>query len=298
MLSSALPSAVIIFREVLEIAMILGVVLAATRGLPGRGVWIGAGFGAGIVGAGLVAVFAQAISNAASGMGQECFSALILFTAAAVIGWTAIWMRSHARDLVAELRETGQKVIRGELPGISLSLIIGLTILREGSEIVLFIYGMTFTQSAPAIVMGSLIGLGLGLVAGALLYLGLIKMSARYMLRVTGWLLVLLVAGLSSQGAGFLSAAGYFPGLSRPLWNSAWLLSEDSVAGKALHSLMGYSERPSGIQALFYVATLLGMLVIMAVMDRRGSGDTGAEGRKNSAARPGSPALSSGHSGH
>lgn len=264
-----LSTSIIIFREILEIAMILGVVLAATRGLPGRTLWIGGGFAGGLFGASLVAIFTQAISNAASGMGQEFFNAMILFTATAVIGWTAIWMRTHARELVTQLRQTGQDVIAGKVPGFSLSLIIGLTILREGSEIVLFIYGMFLSgQTISSIMAGSAIGLGAGLVAGILLYMGLIKMSARYMLKITGWLLILLVAGLSSQGAGYLSAAGYFSGLSAPLWNTSWLLADDGIPGKALHSLIGYSARPSGIEVIFYIATLLGLLSLIKLLDK------------------------------
>lgn len=262
-------AAIIIFREVLEIAMILGVVLAATRGLPARSLWIGLGFAAGGAGAGLVALFAQTISQAASGMGQELFNALILFTAALVIGWTAIWMRSHAREFVSELRQTGQDVITGKLPGLSLSLIIGLALLREGSEIVLFIYGMILSHQTPAsILAGSIAGLVLGTIAGAMLYMGLIKMSAKHMLTVTGWLLILLVAGLSSQGAGYLIAAGYFSQFAQPVWNTSWLLSQDSILGKALHSLIGYSDQPSFLELFFYVATLLGLFSLIALTEK------------------------------
>jgi high-affinity iron transporter len=257
-----LSTAIIIFREILEIAMILGVVLAATRGLPGRATWIAGGFFSGLAGAALVAVFAKAISQAASGMGQEFFNAMILFTAAIVIGWTAVWVRTHAREMVAQFREMGKEVAAGKLPGLSLAIVIGLAILREGSEIVLFIYGMIVSgQTASSIVIGSIIGITLGTIVGFMLYFGLIKMSAKYMLKVTGWLLVLLVAGLSSQGAGYLSAAGYFDHLSTPLWNTSWLLSEDGIVGKSLHSLIGYSARP-------YVGTLVGIVSLIAYIDR------------------------------
>jgi high-affinity iron transporter len=178
-------------------------------------------------------------------------------------------MRSHAREFVTELRQTGEKVSEGTLPGFSLSLIIGLALMREGSEIVLFIYGMILSgQTTSSIVAGSVIGLALGTVVGALLYLGLVKMSAKYMLKVTGWLLILLVAGLSSQGAGYLSAAGYFSHFSTPLWNTSWLLSEEDITGKALHSLIGYSARPTAIEVLFYVATLAGLLSILKLTDK------------------------------
>lgn len=259
-----LSTAVIIFREVLEIAMILGVILAATRGVSGRWPWIMAGFGAGIGGAGLVALFAQTISGAMEGMGQEFFNALILFTAALVIGWTAVWMKTHAGALVGELRQTGHQVQQGKLPLYSLAVIIGLSFLREGSEIVLFVYGMTLSgQETASIVLGCTIGMALGLLLGTLLYFGLLRLPARRMLAVTGWLLMLLVAGLAAQGTGYLSAAGWFPHLSTPVWDTSWLLSESSVPGKALHSLVGYMARPTPIELIVYVATLTILLAVL-----------------------------------
>ncbi len=264
-----LSTAIIIFREVLEIAMILGVVLAATKGLPARMKWIVGGFGAGLFGAGIVALFAGAISNAASGMGQEFFNAMILFTASAVIGWTAVWLRTHGRKMVMHFHSVGKEVVDGKLPGISLSVIIGLAILREGSEIVLFIYGMALSgQNATSIIFGSIIGVVLGTIVGVMLYLGLIKMSAKYMLKFTGWLLMLLVAGLAAQGAGYLSAAGYFSDFSSQLWNTSWLLNEDSIVGKSLHSLIGYTAKPTQIQLTFYLGTLFALISITAIIER------------------------------
>src|SRR5262245_23207004 len=98
-----LSTAIIIFREMLEIAMILGVVLAATRGMAGRGLWVAGGFTAGCAGAGLVAAFVETISAALSGMGQEIFNASILLIAALFIGWTALWVRKNARTMTSEL---------------------------------------------------------------------------------------------------------------------------------------------------------------------------------------------------
>jgi high-affinity iron transporter len=266
-----LSTAIIIFRETLEIAMILSVVLAATIGLPRRGIWIATGFVGGLAGACMVALFASAISAFASGMGQELFNASVLFTAALIIGWTAIWMRTHARELVAELKAAGQGVREGNIPGFSLSLVIGLALLREGSEIVLFIYGMYLShQTVASIAAGSAIGLAAGFVAGFLLYRGLIRMSARHMLNVTGWLLILLVAGLSAQGAGYLSAAGYFAGYSYTLWDTSWLLQEDGIMGKVLHSLIGYSERPTALQVSVYAATLAILFSAIRLVSRSG----------------------------
>ncbi len=262
--------ALIVYREALEISMILGVVLAATRGLAGRGKWIGLGFAGGIAGACAVAAFAGSISALAEGMGQEFFNAMILFTAALVIGWTALWMRSHAREMSCQIKQIGQDVSSGKLPGFSLSLVIGLALLREGSEIALFLYGEWIQQpNTSSILIGASEGLALGVVTGLMLYAGLIKMSSRYMLKFTGWLLVLLVAGLSAQAAEFLNAAGYFSSLSYQVWNSSWLLSDTSLMGKALHTLIGYSARPTAIALCFYVGTLTLLLSLIALTERK-----------------------------
>lgn len=259
-----LSTTIVIFREALEIAMIVGIVLAATRGLAGRMKWIVGGFALGALGAGVVAMFTEAISNAAEGMGQEFFNAMILFSAALVIGWTAVWMRKHAREMTAQLRNVGKDVTEGSIPLYSLSIIIGLAILREGAEIVLFTYGMLASgQAVGSIILGSTIGVILGTAAGVALYFGLIKLSAKYMLRVTSWLLVLLVAGLASQGTGYLISAGYFADWSATVWDSSWLLSNSSVMGSALHGLIGYNATPSQVEVFTYVATLLFLVAIM-----------------------------------
>ncbi len=265
-----LSTAIVIFREALEIAVILGAVLAATSGLKGRLFWIIGGLTGGIFGASLVAVFTRSISSAISGMGQEVFNASILFTAALFIGWTVLWMRKHAREMTAHLKKVGTEVAEGKLPLYSLSLIIGLATLREGSEIVLFIYGMALSgQTAISIIFGSIIGFALGTTAGVMLYYGLITISAKYMFQVTSWILILLVAGLSSQGVSFLQAAGYFSSLSKPLWDTSWLLSEGSIGGKALHSLIGYSAKPTGAQLICYVTTLVGLISTIVLTERR-----------------------------
>jgi high-affinity iron transporter len=258
-------TSLIIYREIVEIAMIVGVILAATRGLQHRMRWIAGGFVTGIAGALLVAIFAQGISTALSGMGQEFFNALVLFTAAIVIGWTAIWLRRNARLLTTHLRNVGQQVSTGHAPLYTLAIIIGLSLLREGSEIVLFIYGMALSgESAQSIIAGCAVGLALGLLTGILLYYGLLKIPARHMLRVTSWLLILLVAGLASQGTGFLTAAGYFNDWSQPVWDSSWLLSEESIPGRALHTLVGYSSHPTPVQLAVYTGTLLLLCTLIA----------------------------------
>lgn len=262
-------TAIVVFREIFEVALILGVILASTRGLAGRARWIAAGIGAGVLGAVAVAYFAQSISQAAEGMGQELFNAGVLLTAAAVISWTALWMRQHGRQITRRLREMGQAWMEGTTPLYTMALVIALAVLREGAEIVLFTYGMLAAgQGIASILTGSAIGLSGGVIAGAMLYFGLLRIPTKYIFQVTTWMLILLSAGMASMAAQYLVSAGYFLNLSEVVWDTSWLLSESSIIGQVFHILLGYTEQPMQIQLIFYAGTLAVLSVCMLGMDR------------------------------
>jgi high-affinity iron transporter len=265
-----LSTAVIVFREALEIFLILGVILAATHRLPGRLLWIGLGLLGGIIGAGLVALFAEGLSESLAGTGQELFNAGVMFTAALCIGWTALWVRGHARAAAAELKQTGAAIAAGKMPFYALSLIIGLSLLREGAEIALFLYSQHIGgEPTGSIAAGAAVGALGGGAVGLLFSYGLVKLPTRWALSATTWLLVLLVGGLVAQGVGFLSAAGYLSGWSHQVWNSTWLLAEDSVVGKVLHGLIGYTARPTTAQVAAYGVTCGGLALAMWSIGRQ-----------------------------
>jgi len=251
-----LSTAIIVFREILEISLIIGVLLAATKGLTGRGRLVLAGLVAGILGSGIVAFFAETISNAAEGMGQELFNAFVLIAAAILIGWTVIWMRRYGRTLKQHFEKVGGAVISGEKPLYTLAIVVALSVLREGSEIVLFTYGVIAQGvNISAIIMGSMAGLISGTAVGVALYYGLIRISPRALFSVTGWMLVLLACGMISQALGLLQVSDFIPVFLPNVWDSSRILSEQSFLGGVLHVLVGYSSRPSIIQVIGYILT-------------------------------------------
>src|SRR5215469_3742862 len=280
-----LPTAIIVFREVLEAALIVGVVMAASRGAVGRGLWVSGGIAGGVLGACLVAVFAATIAEAAEGMGQELFDAGILFAAVCMLGWHNIWMSRHGRELATNAMKLGNAVRSGARPLWALAFVVALAVLREGSEIVLFLYGIALGGNGGPVAMavGGVIGLALGVGAGTTIYWGLLAIPMRLLFTVTSWLVLLLAAGLASQGAAFLMQADLLPPLGSNLWDTSWLLSEQSIAGRVLHTLIGYSAQPAGIQLVFYVATLL---LIGGLMRLVGAGE-----RARSASSPRRPAV-------
>jgi high-affinity iron transporter len=264
-----LATLLLVFREVLEAALIVSIVAAATRGVPRRSAWIGSGIALGVLGATLVALFASGIADAMEGMGQEWFNAIVLLAAVAMIGWHVIWMSKHGRELAMQMKEVGSAVSSGSRPLTALLVVVAIAVLREGSEVVLFGYGLVASgSSASALMLGGALGILAGVAVGFAMYFGLLKIPMKHFFTATNGLLVLLAAGLASEAAGKLVQADALPTLVDTLWDSSWLLSDDSLLGKTLHILVGYTAQPSGIQMAFYAATIVLLLLGMRMSSR------------------------------
>src|SRR5215471_396241 len=265
-----LAAAIIVFREVLEASLVAGIVLAASQGVPRRGVWVSGGIAAGVLGAALVAACAEEIAAAVNGVGQELFNAAVLFIAVAMLGWHNIWMSRHGRELAATAATLGKAVLGRSRPLYALALVVGIAVLREGSEAVLFLYGIAIASGVGTLSIfgGSVLGLAGGTAIGALIYFGLLAIPVRQLFGVTSWLILLLAAGMASQGAAFLMQANLLPSLGNELWDTSWILSERSMLGVLLHVLIGYSAQPAGIQVVFYLATILVIGTLMRVTGR------------------------------
>jgi high-affinity iron transporter len=261
-----LGALIIVFREVIEAGLIVGIVLAATRGVPERGWWVTIGVAGGVIGASIVAMFAGVISDAFQGSGQELFNASVLGVAVIMLMWHNAWMARHGREIADEMRRVGTAVSEGAKPLTALAVVVGLAVLREGSEVVLFLYGILASGTT---VSAALIGGVLGIVAGAaftaLTYLGLLAIPNRHIFSVTSWLIALLAAGMAAQSVHFLNNAGVVVALDKTVWNTSWLLSENSIFGRMLHALIGYTEQPTQMQVLVYVLTLVAMYLLMRI---------------------------------
>jgi high-affinity iron transporter len=264
-----IAAAIIVLREVIEAALVVGIVLAATRGVAGRGSYVASGVALGLVGAVIVALFAERIAGALEGMGQEIFNAGVLLTATVMLGWHNVWMKRHGAEIAREMKAVGREVTTGTRSLAMLLGVVGLAVLREGSEVVLFLYGIAAGGTSSAgMLAGGLLGLVAGVAFGAMLYFGLVAIPTRHLFSVTSALLLLLAAGMAMQAAGFLVQAGKLPALADPLWDTSAWLSEQSVTGQVLHALMGYVARPSGMQVLFFVSVALTLGVLMKRFDR------------------------------
>ncbi len=264
-----LGALLIVFREVIEAGLIVGIVLAATRGVPGRGLWVSAGVAAGVLGACVLAVFAGGLSSLFHGSGQELFNAAILILAVGMLTWHNVWMASHGREMSRELKAVGAEVVKGSRSLMAMAVVVGVAVLREGSEIVLFLYGIAAQGGATP--LGMLTGGILGVIAGAglsaLMYLGLLAIPAHRLFAATTGLITLLAAGLAAQAAAFLQQAGVIDVLTAPLWDTSHILDEGSTVGRLLKTIVGYTDRPDGLQLIAWLAVVALMVTLMRLVN-------------------------------
>ena len=108
-----------------------------------------------------------------------------------------------------------------------------------------------------------IIGLALGAAVCLLTYFGLMRIPPRALFTTTTALITLLAAGMAAQAGAFLESANWLTSLDTVVWDSGWLLSDKSIAGRAMHTLIGYTDQPTEMQLLVYVAILLVTIVLM-----------------------------------
>jgi high-affinity iron transporter len=272
-------SLLIVFREVLEAGLIVGIVLAATQGIRRRARWIAGGIGAGLLGAALLAGFAGTLSGALEGYGQEVFNASVLIVAVVMLGWHNLWMASHGRELAREMRAVGEAVAAGEKSLLAMAVVVAVAILREGSEVVLFLYGVVAsTKAGPGpLLLGGVLGVAAGALVSWLIYRGLVAIPLKRLFSVTSALIALVAAGMAGQAAAILAGADLIPAWGYQLWDTSWLLPDATLTGKALHALVGYSDRPMGVQIAAYVATLVVLVVASRLVHQTPSRQAAAQ---------------------
>lgn len=259
-----LASAVIMFREVLEASIIIAILMSSSRGIEGRGRWISGGIGLGLIGACIVAIFANLASTSFSGNGQAMLNALILISAVVMLAWHNIWMSAHGRQLSMEVKAVGADIQSGQKSKTALLIISMVAVMREGSEAVLFLWAITTSgENSLNMFIGGMGGVISGIAVGLLLYIGLLRIPTKYFFSFTSWLILFLAAGLAAQAAGFLNQLGLLPALGNTVWNTSNILNQSSLLGQLLHILVGYIARPSGIEIVFYVITFLTILILM-----------------------------------
>lgn len=260
-----LKIAIVIFRECLEIALLLGVILASTTHIKNSRIYVLTGAMTGIVLASLLAFLIRGITKVYGIYGDEILDAGIILTTTLMISITVVWMQGYTKKIKRDIQEISEKITTGTLSAIVLSAIVAATILREGAEIILLLYSISSTETISA--SDYLIGLGLGsfsgFIVGLIIYSGIKKISGKYIFKVSTILLILIAAGLSSEAAAILTSVGIIDVFTEVLWDSSWFVEDYSIVGKLLRTTIGYYAKPNAMQLIFYVSTIIITIIMI-----------------------------------
>jgi high-affinity iron transporter len=265
-----IAAALLAFREGLEAALILGIVLGVLRRVGRSGqermVWLGAGLAAL---ASLVAGLSlYALGVSLEGRAEEVFEGVAMLFAAGVLTWMIFWMQRQGRAIQTELEQGMHQAATGGGKWGILSLAF-IAVFREGIELALFLTAAAFTATAAATVTGGLVGLGAAAAVGWWLFATTTRLDIQAFFRVTSILLIFFAAGLVGHGVHELNEAGLIPAVIEHVWDTNPVLDENSVVGQILKALLGYNGNPSLTEVIAYV----GYWVVVVLALRR----TGAQ---------------------
>ncbi len=245
-----LNAVVIVLREVLEASLIISVFLALSQILNRSLKWmllaLVLGLSSGFIYAGAI----SKVSMAFGGIGQEVVNAtinILIFLALIIFVFAVPHQKNkHCRGLTI----------------VAIMSTVILAIMREGSEVLLFITGFIGVPDLLSpVLMGGAVGAGLGVSVGIFIYYFIVNLLPRHGVWV-GYLLLLLVAGsLMSQAVEFLIQADLMNS-AQPVWNSSNIVDEHSVAGQLLFALLGYEATPQLSQVIAYICSMSALLCV------------------------------------
>jgi high-affinity iron transporter len=247
---------VITFRETLEAALVISVMLAflnrTRQQAYKRYVWWG-------VLAGILASFGFAfIFNAYlggfSGRGEEIFEGLMMFLAAVLLTFMIFWMMRQ-KQIVSELEgRVAQEIEESHISGLFL---LSLTaVLREGVETVIFLQAATFLTGGFH-AWGALIGIGGAVLIATVFFLKIRRVPIKRFFQITSLILILFAAGLVAHGIHELQEARLLPIMVAHLYDMNWIINEKGTLGGMLKSLFGYNGNPSLLEVVGYLGYLI-----------------------------------------
>ncbi|MBE9538768.1 MAG: FTR1 family protein [Proteobacteria bacterium] len=237
-----LTSVILVLREVLEAAMLVSVLLALSRHWQQSINWLWWSLPVGLVGAIVFASLLDVVTDAFDGAGQELANALLQGLLYCLILTIVVLSPSNASHK--------------RLMSFLMAAVLSCAMIREGSEILIYVVGFASAgEHAAAVYAGSVIGAGIGVSLGVLLYSALRALSDDRIQATSMVLISLMGVGTIMQATLLLEQVDWLPA-GRALWDSSWIVSEQSIAGQLLYAVFGYEATPSVLQIVLYTVCL------------------------------------------
>jgi high-affinity iron transporter len=266
-----LPTFVIGLREGLEAALIIGIIAAF---LLQRGehraltpMWAGVGFA--IVLCGLFAVAVQAFGRNLTFTQREVLEATLSIVAVAGVTYMVVWMKRHSRELKGQLEtEAAAALARGSVW--ALVAMAFFAVIREGLETAIFLLAAFQSSENPAATGGgAVLGVAAAVVLGWLLFKGGIRINLTRFFRVTGFVLVIVAAGLLSYAVHGFAEAGLIEAAQGTALNLTWLLAPGSLQEAVISGALGIRAQPTYAEVAAWFAYAIPMAVYVLWPQRR-----------------------------
>ncbi len=266
-----LPTFVIGLREGLEASLIVGIITAflvqRNERAALRPMWLGITFAIGLCLA--VAVGLNVVGAALPTRERELMEGVLALVAVAGVTYMAIWMRNHAHELKRSLEaEAASALVRGS--AIGLVVMAFLAVLREGLETAVFLLAAFQSSTDPlATGGGALVGIAAAIGLGYGIYRGGVRINLGRFFRVTGFVLVLVAAGLAASAVHALAEAGVVTALQNPALDLSWLVAPGTISGSLLTGILGFRPVPTVAEVGAWLAYGVPMAAIILWPQRR-----------------------------
>ncbi|KAF8818823.1 FTR1 family iron permease [Rickettsia endosymbiont of Cardiosporidium cionae] len=262
---------IILFRESLEIAILLGIFFAIARNIKNLKFYVILGVSIGSILSIILSFIIYGIQFVIDDEYLNLLDAVIILCTSGFITWTVVWIQDYSKFIQNNLILLSSKAHLNFINMFIFVFIVAFTIFREGAEIVLFVYGtMTSVQIALYdCILGIILGALAGGVLGIAIQYGLLKISVKYVFRVSSTMLVLIASGLSAEAAGILTSSGIVNIFTSELWNSSWLIDHNSVFGKIFAAVTGYDAKPNALQLIFYFCNMIITIFMINIRSRK-----------------------------
>ncbi|MBW2149397.1 MAG: FTR1 family protein, partial [Deltaproteobacteria bacterium] len=236
MMVGLLSGALITLRESMEAFLVVGILLGFLKKMnaPEFKIHIWLGTLLGLAGSAVITLLFQVLAIRFEGERAEIFELFVSVVAIAVLTWMILWMQRQSRGLRDEI-EARISLSIGKGQALALAALAFVTVIREGLETALFLAALAQTTERQSLLTGAVLGVGAAIVLVLLIFQAIIRLNVRWFFIVTGWMLIFIAAGLVSHSLMVLNEIGLVPAIVDPIWNSEFLVSNESLWGKLLH---------------------------------------------------------------
>ena len=251
-----LPTFIIGLREGLEAALIVGIIAAflIQRGERKalRPMWYGVGLAVALCSG--VALALEALDQVLPHKQQEALATILALLAVAGVTYMVVWMKRHSRELKGSLEASAENAL---VLGSAWAL-IGMAffaVLREGLETAVFLLAVFGNSDEPAVTgTGAVLGVGLAVALGYAIYKGGVRINLSRFFRFTGFILVLVAAGLLASAAHAAAEAGVLTFGQANALNLTWLIAPGTIRASLITGMLGLQPTPTVIEISLWLA--------------------------------------------